>query len=398
MIEDKSIVVGVTGGIAAYKSVDLVRLLILEGARVHVAMTEHAQRFVGPLTFEALTGTKVITHMFDQNGVVMDHITWGQECDVVVIAPATANFVAKMAHGIADDFLSTMVVAATAPILVCPAMNNKMYESPSVQENLRILTGRGVNIVEPAEGALACRASGKGRLPEPTEIVDEIKRVLSPKDMKGLKILVSAGPTVEPIDPVRFISNRSSGKMGYAIARVAHYRGGKVTLVSGPTALRPPLGVEAIGIKTAEEMKEEILARAANHDVVIMCAAVVDYRPKKAEAQKIKKEVSEFQLELEKTPDILMELGEKRKGMPRIVVGFAAETHDLMENAEQKLRKKNLDMIVVNDVSRSDAGFEVDTNQVKILYKGGGMEDLPLMGKEDVAHHILDRVRDILGG
>ncbi|HDM32655.1 MAG TPA: bifunctional phosphopantothenoylcysteine decarboxylase/phosphopantothenate--cysteine ligase CoaBC [Deltaproteobacteria bacterium] len=398
MIEDKSIVVGVTGGIAAYKSAELVRLLILEGARVQVAMTEHAQRFVGPLTFEALTGTRVITHMFDQDGVVMDHISWGQECDVVVIAPATANFVAKMAHGIADDFLSTMVVAATAPILVCPAMNNNMYESPSVQENLRILTGRGVNIVEPAEGALACRASGKGRLPEPTEIVDEIKRVLSPKDMKGLKILVSAGPTVEPIDPVRFISNRSSGKMGYAIARVAHYRGGEVTLVSGPTALRPPLGVEAIGIKTAEEMKEEILARARTHDVVIMCAAVVDYRPKKAEAHKIKKEDSEFQLELERTPDILMELGEKRKGMPRIVVGFAAETHDLMENAEQKLRKKNLDMIVVNDVSRSDAGFEVDTNQVKILYKDGGTEDLPLMGKEDVAHHILDRVRDILGG
>ncbi|RLB41138.1 MAG: bifunctional phosphopantothenoylcysteine decarboxylase/phosphopantothenate--cysteine ligase CoaBC [Deltaproteobacteria bacterium] len=398
MIENKQIVVGVTGGIAAYKAAELARLLVLEGANVHVAMTEHAVRFIGPLTFEAITGTKVITHMFSDDDVVMDHISWGQESDLLVIAPATANFLAKMAHGIADDFLCTMVVAATAPILVCPAMNNKMYESPSVQENLRILTKRGVHIMEPAEGALACKASGRGRLPEPTDILDEIKGILTQKDLDRLKVLVTAGPTVEPLDPVRFISNRSSGKMGYAIARTARHRGGEVTLVSGPTSLRRPRGVEVVAVKTAEEMRKEVLARAASHDVVIMCAAVADYRPKKSQTHKIKKQDAGLQLELEKSPDILKELGERRGEMPRILVGFAAETQDLIDNAKEKLEKKNLDMIVINDVSRSDAGFEVDTNQVKILYRDGAVEELPLLSKDEVAHHILDRVRDILAG
>lgn len=397
LIKDKKIVLGVTGGIAAYKAVELVRLLVLEGADVQVGMTAHAMEFVAPLTFEALSGHKVICHMFEQHHVVMEHIEWAQGSDLVVIAPATANFIGKMTHGIADDFLSTLVLAATVPILLCPAMNNKMYENVAVQENLETLRKRGIHIMEPAQGSLACRSEGRGRLPEPVDILEQIRILLGPNDMQGLKFLVSAGPTAEPIDPVRYITNRSSGKMGYALARMARARGAEVVLVSGPTSLPPPVGVEVIGVRTAEEMKAAVLGRAKACDVVIMAAAVVDYRPKRYEEHKIKKEDESLRLDLEKTPDILKELGKSRDETPRVLVGFAAETQDLLNHAQQKLQEKNLDMIVANDVSRTDAGFDVDTNLVKLLYRDGVIEDLPLMSKDEVAGWILDRIKGLLG-
>ena len=396
MLENKQIVVGVTGGIAAYKAAELVRLLVRAGANVKVAMTRHATEFVAPLTFEALSGNRVITGMFDQEGVFMAHITWAQESDLIVIAPATANFVGKMAHGIADDFLSTLVVASTAPVLVCPAMNNRMYENPVVQQNLEILRNRGIQVMEPAQGALACRSEGKGRLPEPHEIFDNIEALIGPHDFKGKKIMVTAGPTIEPIDPVRFISNRSSGKMGYAIAKVARARGAEVLLVTGPASAQTPNGVSTVRVRTAEEMKDVVMDKAPNFDAVIMAAAVVDYRPKRYHDQKIKKAEDQLSLELERTPDILKELGTSRDKRPRLVVGFAAETEALIEHAKEKLVQKNLDMIVANDVSRTDAGFEVDTNVVKIIYKDGTIEDLPLMSKEEVAGQLLDRVAEAL--
>jgi len=396
MLQNKQIVVGVTGGIAAYKAAELVRLLVREGAIAKVAMTEHATQFIHPLTFEALTGNQVITGMFQGHANPMAHITWAQESSLIVIAPATANFIGKMAHGIADDFLSTLVVAATAPVLVCPAMNNRMYENKVVQENLVALKRRGTHIMEPSEGQLACRSEGRGRLPEPGEILETIRSLVGSQDLKGIKIMVTAGPTVEPIDPVRFISNRSSGKMGYAIASTARVRGAQVLLITGPTSTQVPSGVEVIQVKTAQEMREAVLGNASGFDAVIMAAAVVDYRPKHYHGQKIKKEGSGLHIELEKTPDILKELGTSRGIRPSVLVGFAAETQDLVENAREKLTEKNLDMIVANDVSRSDAGFEVDTNIVKIIYKDGTIEDLPLMSKEEVAFEILDRVRQSL--
>ena len=396
MLENKQIVVGVTGGIAGYKAAELVRLLVREGANTKVAMTEHATKFISPLTFEALSGNQVITYMFSQQGVSMAHITWAQDSDLIVIAPATANFIAKMAHGISDDFLSTMVVAATAPVLVCPAMNNRMYENPVVQENLETLKKRGIHVMEPATGQLACRSEGRGRLPEPPAILESIEALVGPQDLKGLRVMVTAGPTVEPIDPVRFISNRSSGKMGYAVARVARARGAQVLLITGPSSVQLPSGLDIIRVKTAEEMKDAVLSRAPEFDAVIMAAAVVDYRPKHYHGHKIKKDQDELRLELERTPDILKELGSSSKLRPRVLVGFAAETEALIEHAKEKLTQKNLDMIVANDVSRSDAGFEVDTNLVKLIYRDGTIEELPLMAKEEVASQILDRVRQSL--
>ncbi|MBW2029048.1 MAG: bifunctional phosphopantothenoylcysteine decarboxylase/phosphopantothenate--cysteine ligase CoaBC [Deltaproteobacteria bacterium] len=397
-MKDKNIIVGVTGGIAAYKSVELVRLILRAGAfSVKVAMTRNAARFVSPLTFRAVSGNRVIGDMWDPATEPMDHIDWAQGSDLIIIAPATANFIGKMAHGLADDFLSTLVLASTAKILVCPSMNTKMLENPSVQANLDTLRERGFTVMDPDEGELACRTEGPGRLPDPEKIVEEARTVLSEKDLSGLNVLVTAGATMEPIDPVRYITNRSSGKMGYALARVARRRGATVTLVSGPGAITPPDDVDFVRVMTSEEMREVVLEKAGRADVVIKAAAVLDYKPRKKEEYKIKKEKGSLRLELVRTPDILAELGDKKGEHGYLLVGFAAETQELVENAKDKLERKNLDMIVANDVSRSDAGFETDTNRVKILHREGHIEDLPLMTKEEVAEQVLDRIRGLWG-
>jgi phosphopantothenoylcysteine decarboxylase / phosphopantothenate---cysteine ligase len=397
-VKTKEVVVGVTGGIAAYKAAELVRLLVKEKIVVRVAMTRSATRFMMPLTFEALSGNRVVYDMFDQEGTVMDHIRWGQEADLIIIAPATADFIGKMAHGIGDDFLSTCVIAATANILVCPSMNDRMFMNPAVQDNLSVLRKRGFIVFEPGRGELACGTSGPGRLPEPVEILERAKSLLSEQDLAGRKILVSAGPTVEPIDPVRYISNRSSGKMGYALARAAARRGAEVILISGPTSLKAPPGVTFCPVKTAEEMYRLVFENLAGCDIVIKAAAVSDYRPRECAGQKIKKGAESLSLELVRNPDILASLGETKDASPCILVGFAAETEDLPANAEKKLKAKNLDMIVANDVSRNDAGFETDTNRVKFIYRDGRVEDAPLMTKDEVADLVLDRARDLSEG
>jgi len=392
-VKEKQVVVGVTGGIAAYKAAELVRLLVREKLVVKVAMTRNATRFVTPLTFEALSGNRVVYDMFDQEGTVMDHIRWGQDPDLIVIAPATANFIGKMAHGIGDDFLSTCVIAATARILVCPSMNDRMFMNPAVQENLKVLRERGMTVLEPGHGGLACGTEGPGRLPEPIEIVEQARVLLSEQDLFGCKIMVSAGPTVEPIDPVRYISNRSSGKMGYALARAAARRGAQVILVSGPTSLKPPTGVTFCPVQTADEMHRLVFENRDGCDIVIKAAAVSDYRPREVAEQKIKKGADSFSLELLRNPDILGCLGETKAASPCILVGFAAETEDLLTNAEKKLKAKNLDMIVANDVSRDDAGFETETNLVKFIFRDGRVEDAPLMTKDEVADRVLDRAK-----
>jgi phosphopantothenoylcysteine decarboxylase/phosphopantothenate--cysteine ligase len=397
-MKGKKIIVGVCGGIAAYKAAELVRLLVKADARTFVTMTSNAARFVTPLTFAALSGNRVIRDMWDNERASIDHISWGQESDLIIIAPATANFIAKMAHGIGDDFLSTMVLAATAGILVCPSMNSQMFKNPAVQDNLKVLKARGITVMEPGEGQLACHTEGPGRLPEPEDIMEQAFILISPQDLSGLKILVTAGPTVEPIDPVRYITNRSSGKMGYALARAARRRGASVTLVSGPTSLKPPYGVEFCGVKTAEDMKQAVFENRPKCNIIIKAAAVSDYRPRDSAAHKIKKDEDSLSLELVKNPDILAELGSVRKESNCLLVGFAAETKDLMANAKKKLRAKNLDMIVANDVSREDSGFETDTNIVKIIYSDGRIEDLALMTKDEVADLVLDRINAMWEG
>jgi len=391
-MKDKRVIVGVTGGIAAYKVAELVRILVRAGAQTKVAMTANATKFITPLTFEAISGNRVVWEMFDHETDPMDHITWGQDTDLIIIAPATANFIAKMAQGLADDFLSTMVLAATANILICPSMNSQMFLNPAVRENVRLLKERGLSVMEPAEGELACRTEGPGRLPEPEDIAEEARVLLSQQDLSKLAILVTAGPTEEPLDPVRYFTNRSSGKMGYAIAKAAKYRGARVTLVSGPTSLEVPAGVTFRSIRTTEEMRQAVFEHCQQCDVIIKAAAPLDYRPKIEADHKIKKVEEVESLEMVRTPDILAELGNSKGDSRFILVGFAAETEDLLANAKEKLKKKNLDMIIANDVSREDAGFKSDTNLVKIIHRDGHVEDLPLMTKEEVADQILDRI------
>ncbi len=394
-MKGKQIVVGVSGGIAAYKAAELVRLLVREEAVVRVAMTANATRFIAPLTFAALSGNRVISRMFDEGTGAIDHVTWGQDADLIILAPATANVVAKVAHGIADDFLSTMTLAATARILVCPSMNTRMYENPATQENVSLLQRRGIVVMEPGAGELACRDEGPGRLPEPSEIVEEARWILSDQDLAGLQVLVTAGATHEPMDPVRYITNRSTGKMGYAIAQAARIRGASVKLVSGPTSLAVPRGVDLESVTTALEMRQAVLKHFAGSDIVVMAAAVSDYRPHSTEGQKIKKGPETLAMELDRNPDILAELGQSREEKHCVLVGFAAETDDLLANAEKKLKDKNLDMIVANDVSREDAGFAVDTNEVKILFRDGKVETPPLMKKQEVADLVLDRAKTL---
>ena len=394
-MKDKKVIVSVTGGIAAYKAAELVRLLVKAGAHTTVAMTANATKFVTPLTFEALSENKVAWDMYDHGTAPMDHIYWGQDANLIIIAPATANFIAKLAHGIGDDFLSTMILAATARVLVCPSMNSQMFLNPAVRDNTRILKERGYSLMDPGEGELACRTEGPGRLPEPEDILEQAKILLSEQDLSGLKILVTAGATLESLDPVRYLTNRSSGKMGYALARAARQRGAEVTLISGPSSLRPPIDVTFYGIKTTEEMKRVVLDHRQRCNVIIKAAAVLDYRPREKAAHKIKKKGGIQSLDLVQNPDILAELGGTRGASPSVLVGFAAETEDLLANATEKLRQKNLDMIVANDVSRKDAGFESDTNLVKVIYRDGHMEDFPLMAKEEVANKLLDRIKEI---
>lgn len=394
-MKGKNIVIGVTGGIAAYKAVELVRLMVKAEVYIRVAMTRNATQFVTPISFEALSGNRVIWDMFGQEGGSMEHITWAQEADLMIIAPATANFIAKMAHGIGDDFLSTLVLATTAKILVCPSMNSQMFVSPAVKHNLNLLRERGFGVAEPGEGPLACGTEGPGRLSEPEEIVETARNLLTDKDLSGLKILVTAGPTIEPLDPVRYITNRSSGKMGYALALAARLRGADVVLVSGPTTLTKPSGVTFCSVKRADEMRDAVFEYRPGSHIIIKAAAVSDYRPRKSATQKIKKGPDSLSLDLVKTPDILAQLGSTKEGSPCVLVGFAAETEGLLENASAKLKAKNLDMIVANDVSRSDAGFESDTNKVMMIYRDGEVEDAPMMTKEEVADLVLDRAKAI---
>jgi phosphopantothenoylcysteine decarboxylase/phosphopantothenate--cysteine ligase len=397
------VAVGVSGGISAYKAAELVRELQQKGLEVQVILTAHGQEFVRPLTFAALTGQKVITQMFgsqQQEANVesaIEHIAVAQAIDLLVIAPATADCIAKLANGIADDFLTTLYLATKAPVVVAPAMNVNMWEHPATQENLERLRRRGVSIVEPESGYLACGMSGPGRLAATAAIVDRALETLGMRqDLKREVVLVTAGPTREEIDPVRYISNRSSGKMGYAIAEAAQRRGARTLLVSGPTALRPPDGVEHIPVTTASEMRAAVLSRFPQATILVKAAAPADYRPRKRSAQKIRKTGKELSLVLEPTEDILTEAA-RRKG-DRIVVGFAAETESLVANAAAKLRSKHLDFVVANDVSPNGAVFDSDYNTVVILGRNGLERQLPRLRKFDVANEILNEVVKLRSG
>lgn len=395
IIDNKNIILGVSGGIAAYKSAELLRLLVKKGANVRVIMTKNTQAFVGAWTFQALSGQAVCTDLFkESDDASIRHIDWAEKADAVVIAPATANIIGKLANGIADDALSTFMMAVTCPVVICPSMNTHMYQSNAVQRNLATLRSDGHFVIDPESGSLACGTTGPGRLPEPHDILDRTLFYLTPKDLKDKKILVTAGPTREPIDPVRFISNPSSGKMGFAVARAAEYRGGEVTLITGPSNLLDPNNVAVIRVNTAKEMALAVFENMAHSDIIIKSAAVSDYRPKDHAEQKLKKQKDELVLSLERTQDILKEIGRNKN--ERILVGFAAETEHLERHAEQKLAEKNLDIIVGNIVGHPDSGFGADTNTVTLFYKDGTKENLPKMPKDDVANLLLDRILKIL--
>ena len=392
-LQNKNILLGVTGGIAAYKAVELLRLLKKTGANVNVIMTDSAQKFVGKTTFEVLSENKVLSDLFFDTESSVKHIELATRAHAAIIAPATANTIAKLAHGIADDALSTTLLAVTCPVLVCPSMNTDMYQNIRVQRNLDILEKDGWVILDPDSGVLACKTIGTGRLPEPWFIFDRVEAMLVKKDLKGKNILISAGPTIEPLDPVRYISNHSSGKMGYAIARAAEKRGGQVTLVSGPVSLSAPVGVECICVQTCEEMGDQMLSRFDQADIIIKVAAVADYKPMDPKTSKIKKKEKDKDLSILMTqnPDILKLLG-KKKTKGQFLVGFAAETDDLEKNALLKMEKKNLDMIAANIVGSSDSGFKADTNKVKLFFKDGSSFDMPLMEKDKFADILIDQV------
>ncbi|MBJ6801353.1 bifunctional phosphopantothenoylcysteine decarboxylase/phosphopantothenate--cysteine ligase CoaBC [Geomonas propionica] len=396
MLKGKEIVLGVTGGIAVYKAVELLRLLVKAGANVHVVMTQSATEFVSPLTFQTLSRNPVHLELFNLiSEEKIGHIALADRADLYIIAPATANCIGKLANGIADDLLTTTVMATRAPVLIAPAMNVNMYRNSIYRENEARLKRHGYLFVAPACGMLACGYEGEGKLQAPEVILEEAVAALTPKRLAGERILVTAGPTLEEIDPVRYISNHSSGKMGYAIARQARLRGAEVTLVTGPSCLTPPVGVEVIRVRSAQEMRDAVQGCLPRIDVVIKAAAVADYRPKTRAGEKVKKSQESLTIELEKNPDILAELG-ANKG-ERILVGFAAETQDLVRNAGAKLKGKNLDLVVANDVSQEGAGFNVDTNIAKFLFSDGRVEELPMMGKEELAGVILETVEGLRG-
>ncbi|MFO7570281.1 MAG: bifunctional phosphopantothenoylcysteine decarboxylase/phosphopantothenate--cysteine ligase CoaBC [Smithellaceae bacterium] len=391
-MKDKKIVLGITGGIAAYKAAELTRALIKQGAQVRVVMTKSAQQFITPLTMQTLSQGPVYTDMFssaDQYNIA--HISLAQWADAFVIAPATGNMIGKIASGIADDLLSTTIMAQDKPTLICPAMNDKMLANPVLQDNIRKLKHYGYVLMDSGIGELACKTSGSGRLPEIVDIVDEIESLLSVKDLLGETILITAGPTQEPLDPVRFISNLSSGKMGYALAKAARLRGARVTLISGPSALSRPKAENFISVRTAQDMHAAVMKHSSAASIVIKAAAVSDYRPESVHHEKMKKDMTGSTLSLIRNPDILAELGKKKKNA--VLVGFAMETRDLLANAKKKLGQKNLDMIVANHLREEGAGFQTDTNIITMIDRTGKTITLPKMTKIEAAHQILDHVK-----
>ena len=397
MLKGKTVLLGVTGGIAAYKAAYLTSALVKLHASVEVVMTRNATEFIAPLTFEQLTGNKVMVDTFDRNFVhQVEHIALADRTDLVMIAPATANVCAKLAHGLADDMLTTTVLACTCPKLIAPAMNTHMYENPVTQDNLDILRRYGWEVIAPASGRLACGAVGAGKLPEPQDLLQYILRQIAfPHDLKGKRVLVTAGPTQESLDPVRYLTNHSTGKMGYAIARRAMERGADVTLISGPTNLDRVPFVETVDVVSAQDMFEAVSARAAESDLIFKAAAVADYRPAQVAQDKVKKGEGELSIPLERTRDILAWLGEHR-GPGQFLCGFSMETRDMVANSQAKLEKKKVDMICANNLKVSGAGFGVDTNILTVITRQGA-EELPLMGKEDAAGQVLDRAVALLG-
>lgn len=397
MLKDKTVVIGVSGGIAVYKCLDVISRLRKLGVNVNVIMTKSATEFVAPLSFQSLSQNYVVCDMFeDPKTWDVEHISLAKKADVFLIAPATANVIGKIANGIADDMLTTTVMATKGKVLIAPAMNTNMYENPIVQRNISILKELGYNFVEPESGRLACGDTGKGKLATPETIVNEVVNLLTQKqDLKGKNIIVTAGPTMESIDPMRFISNRSTGKMGYSIAAQAIKRGAEVTLISGPTNLTPPQNLKKlIRIESAEDMYNAVLNNMDENQVIIKSAAVADYKPKNYSDKKIKKTDDDLSIELDRNKDIAYEIGKIKKD--KILVGFAAETNDLTENAKGKVKKKNLDFIVANDLTKEGAGFGVDTNIVKIIDKEGHITEYPKMTKDEVANVILDKVNELI--
>ena len=392
MLKGKTILLGVSGGIAAYKSASLASLLVKSGAEVHVLMTEHAKNFINPVTFETLTGNKCISDTFDRNFEYnVEHVSLAKKADAVIIAPATANVIAKIAHGLADDMLTTTVLACQCHKMIVPAMNTRMYENPVTQDNLKLLEKYGMEIITPATGRLACGDTGSGKMPEPDVLLQYVLRCCAlPKDMTGLKVLVTAGPTQEAIDPVRFITNHSSGKMGYSIARICMLRGAQVTLVTGRTALAPPMFVDTIPVVSAKDMFDAVTSRSKDMDIIIKAAAVADYRPATVSEEKVKKSDSDLSIPLSRTDDILRYLGE-HKAPGQFLCGFSMETENIIENSRKKLMSKNLDMIVANNLKEKGAGFGVDTNVVTFITPDTQTE-LGIMEKEKVAMCLLDEI------
>jgi phosphopantothenoylcysteine decarboxylase/phosphopantothenate--cysteine ligase len=395
------VLLGVTGCIGAYKAAEILRGLQKHDVEVRVMMTRHATEFIAPLTFEALSGHPVIAGMWERpSHAAIEHITWARWADVLLIAPATANCLAKFAHGLADDFLTTVYLSNTNPVFVAPAMNVEMWQHAATQANLQVLKQRGVHLIEPGTGYQACGEIGAGRLAEPEEIVERILQHFSSaisnlkaQDLIGEHLLITAGPTVEDLDPVRFITNRSSGKMGYALAEAAQARGARVTLVSGSTRLTPPADVETVNVRSTREMYDAVLARLHDVTAFIGCAAVADFRPAQKADNKIKKlGRTNITLELETTEDIIAAVGERSTDSSRIVIGFAAESQELLDYAERKLREKGMHAIVANDITRQDAGFDVETNAATILRRDGTCEDLPLQSKRELAERVLDEI------
>lgn len=390
MLRGKTVVLGVTGSIAAYKIATLASMLVKKQASVHVIMTKNATNFINPITFETLTGHKCLVDTFDRNfEFQVEHVSMAKQADVVMVAPASANVIGKLAHGLADDMLTTTLLACKCPKIVSPAMNTAMFENPIVQDNLKILEKYGYEVIQPASGYLACGDTGAGKMPEAETLYQYIERALAdPKDLIGKKVLVTAGPTQENIDPVRYITNHSSGKMGYAVAKAAMLRGADVTLVSGQTALTPPMFVKYVQITTAEEMYQEVTSRSDEQDIIIKAAAVADYRPKTVYENKVKKKEGQMAIELERTRDILAYLGEHKKEN-QFLCGFSMETENMIGNSRAKLQKKNLDMVAANNVKVEGAGFQGDTNVMTLITQDQEIA-LPLMSKEEAANKILD--------
>ncbi len=392
MLKDKTVLLGISGGIAAYKSAYLASRLVKEGAEVHVIMTEHAGKFIQPLTFETLTANKCVTDTFDRNfRYDVEHVALAKKADLFIVAPATANIAAKLAHGIADDMLTTTFLACRCPKIVVPAMNTAMYENPVTQDNLKRLVHYGITVVEPASGRLACGDTGAGKMPEPDELYQYVERAISrEKDMRGKKVLVTAGATRESLDPVRFITNHSSGKMGFSLAKECMLRGAEVTLVKGFTTAEPPAFVDIVQVESAADMFEAVVSRAPEQDLIIKAAAVADYTPQECSDQKVKKKDGDMTIPLKRTRDILKYLGEhKRQG--QFLCGFSMETENMLENSRAKLTAKNADMIVANNLKDKGAGFGTGTNLVTLI-TDDGIEELELMKKEEVAAAIIDRI------